>query len=411
MELLEILRAHERLRGVARHTPLLESRTWSADAGAPVYLKAENLQRTGSFKIRGATNFVAQLSANERERGVIAASAGNHAQGVAVAAAAAGIPALVVMPASAAFAKVEATRGYGAEVVQAGADFQGAVEAMERIAAERDLTMVPAFDDERIIAGQGTLGLEICAALPDVELVLVPVGGGGLAAGVASAIKAVRPSTSVIGVQASASPNAAHALRGEAAEETRHTIADGIAVPKPGTLTMPLLRRLLDDIVCVDDEAITAAMVRLLEFSKLVVEGAGAVGAAALLSGAVQTRGRKTVVVLSGGNVDVNLLARIVEHGLGESGRYATIIVALPDRPGQLAQVVEVLAAAGANVLEVQHRRTGSRLSFGMAEVELLVETRNAAHTERVFAALRAAGYREEAAPARRGYRFVAADE
>src|SRR5579884_1376170 len=344
MELLEILRAHERLRGVARHTPLLESRTWSADAGAPVYLKAENLQRTGSFKIRGATNFIAQLSGNERARGVIAASAGNHAQGVAVAAAAAGIPVLVVMPESAAFAKVEATRGYGADVVQAGADFQGAVEAMERLAAERGLTIVPAFDDERIIAGQGTLGLEICADLPDVELVLVPVGGGGLAAGVASAIKAVRPATSVVGVQASASPNAAHALRGEAAEETRHTIADGIAVPKPGTLTMPLLRRLLDDIVCVDDEAITAAMVRLLEFSKLVVEGAGAVGAAALLCGAVQARGRKTVLVLSGGNVDVNLHARIVEHGLSESGRYATILASLPDRPGRLARVVAVLA-------------------------------------------------------------------
>jgi threonine dehydratase len=409
ISLLDITAAASRLAGVVRRTPLLESRTWGRVAGAPLFLKAENLQRTGSFKIRGASNLIALLPEEERRRGVIAASAGNHAQGVAVAATSAGVPSVVVMPEAAAFAKVEATRGYGAEVVLAGRDYQEAYEAMERLARERGLTAVPAFDDERIIAGQGTVGLEILADLPDVELVVVPVGGGGLAAGIASAVKSLRPGVAIVGVQASAAAAAAVAFRGEAppARGPKPTIADGIAVRRPGGLTLPILRRLLDDIVCVDEEAISEAMVGLMEFSKLVVEGAGAVGIAALLRGLIPVRGRKTAAVLSGGNLDFNLLARIVEHGLSVSGRYLTVRVAIDDRPGQLAEAVGLLAATGANVLDVQHRRTGSHLTFGEVEVEFLVETRNAAQAEEVFSSLRAAGFVEDRSQELRGRRFV----
>ncbi|HLZ71138.1 MAG TPA: threonine ammonia-lyase [Dehalococcoidia bacterium] len=405
----EIQAAQLRLTGVVRTTPLLESRWWSAVAGAPIWLKAENLQRTGSFKIRGASNMIGQLSPEQRARGVIAASAGNHAQGVAVAAQAAGIPALVVMPETAPFAKVEATRGYGAEIVQAGASYQEAAAAMELIAAERGLTVVPAFDDERIIAGQGTLGLEVVEQLPDLDLVIVPVGGGGLASGVAIAVKSLRPRARVIGVQAAAAPAAARSLRRGAVESVSATltVADGIAVARPGAITFPLLQRYLDEIVVVGEEAISEAIVGLMEYSKLVVEGAGAVGIAALLRGKIRCAGQTTVVVLSGGNLDFNLLARIIEHGLGQSGRYLNLRVAMDDRPGRLANALAVLAGAGANVLDVQHRRTGSELTFGQVEVELLLETRNPAHAEAVCAALRDAGYREDPGEPRRGRRFV----
>ena len=406
VDLERIREAAARLKGVARRTPLLESLTWSALAGGPVFLKAENLQRTGSFKIRGASNLISLLEPVQKARGVIAASAGNHAQGVAVAASAAGIRSLVVMPETASFAKVAATRGYGAEVVQEGADFPAAMAAMQRLGKARGMVVVPTLDDERIIAGQGTLGLEIIEQLPDVELVLVPVGGGGLAAGVATAIKALAPSVAVVGVQAAASDSAARLFHDSPPVRPRPTIADGIAVGKPGEITVPILRRLLDDVVVVDEETITAAMVRLLEYSKLVVEGAGAVGAAALLSGAVAANGRKTVVILSGGNVDVNLMARVVEHGLGESGRYASVTVTVPDRPGRLASVVQVLGAAGANILDVQHRRAGPRIEFGTVEIEFLVETRNSSHAQALFEALREAGFREDGSPTTRGRRF-----
>jgi len=271
------------------------------------------------------------------------------------------------------------------------------------------LTIIPAFDDERVIAGQGTLGVEICEQLPSVELVVVPVGGGGLAAGIATAVKHLRPRVAVVGVQTAAVPGTAEAFHGRAGrqEPAQTTIADGIAVGEPGKLTLPLCKRLLDDLVVVAEEAISEAIVGLMEYSKLVVEGAGAVGIAALQTGAVQAAGRTTVVVLSGGNLDFNLLSRIVEHGLATSGRYLTVRVAVDDRPGRLAHAVAVLADAGANVLDVQHRRTGSQLTFGQVEVEFLVETRNRAHGEAVLAAFRAAGYREDAGDVRRGTRFV----
>lgn len=401
--LAEIRAAAVRLRGVAQQTPLLRSRYWSELTGGDVYLKAECLQRTGSFKVRGAANMIAQLSPAERGRGVIAVSAGNHAQGVAVAARAAAIPAVVVMPEGAALAKVEATKGYGARVVQAGRTFAAAHEAMLLLAAERGLTVVPPFDDRRIIAGQGTLGLEIAAEAPDVDLVVCPVGGGGLIAGVSVAIKALAPRARIVGVQAAAVPAAAEshrrrtsitALRGE-------TIADGIAVATPGVLTLPYLLANVDEILAVDEEMITRAMVLLLERAKLVVEGAGAVGVAALAAGLIRPRGGKVVVILSGGNVDLNLLGRIVEHGLSQAGRYLVIRVAIPDRPGQLARLLALVGEAGANVLDVDHRRSGSQLSFGSVEVELLLETRNAAHAGDVGEALERAGYQPVAQLAR----------
>ena len=404
LDLAAIEAARERIRGVARHTPLLPSRYWSEVASTEVHLKAECLQRTGSFKIRGATNMIALLTAEERERGVIAASAGNHAQGVAVAARAAGVAATVVMPRAAVLAKVEATRGYGAEVILAGDSFAEAVAAMEELAAERGLTIVPAFDDERIIAGQGTLGLELLDDLPDLDVVLVPVGGGGLAAGVALAIKAQRPTVRVIGVQAAAAPAAAHSFYSNAVTTvaTARTIADGIAIARPGSVTVPLLRRWLDDVVTVGEEAVSQAMVDLLERAKLVVEGAGAVGAAALLSGAVQVAGQQVAVVLSGGNVDMNLIGRTVEHGLFHAGRYLVVRVVIDDQPGRLAALLGVVAGAGANVLDVEHHRAGSRVPVGFVEVELLLETRGAEHGEQIAAALETAGYREDALLERR---------
>jgi threonine dehydratase len=393
--LADIRAAAVRLRGVALRTPMLHSRYWSELTGADVNLKAECLQRTGSFKVRGATNMIALLTPEERARGVIAVSAGNHAQGVAIASRAAGIACTVVMPETAPLAKVQATRGYGATVIQQGRTFAEAAATMQRIAAERGLTVVPPFDDARIIAGQGTLGLEIAQEVPDVDLVLVPVGGGGLIAGVAVAVKALAPRARIIGVQSANVSGAADSFRARAAVTAyRHdTVADGIAVPVPGAVTLPHMLALVDDIVTVDEESITQAIVTLLERSKLVVEGAGAVGVAALSSGAVRPRGGRVVAVLSGGNLDLNLLGRIVEHGLAHAGRYLALRVLIPDRPGQLARVLTVIGDAGANVLDVEHRRTAPQLSFGRVEVELLLETRNQEHAEAVGRALESAGY------------------
>lgn len=402
--LADIRAAAIRLRGVAMRTPMLHSRYWSELTGADINLKAECLQRTGSFKVRGATNMIALLTPEERARGVIAVSAGNHAQGVAIASREAGITCTVVMPETAPLAKVEATRGYGARVIQSGRTFADAAVTMRRLAAERCLTVVPPFDDPRIIAGQGTLGLEIAQEVPDVDLVLVPVGGGGLISGIAVAVKALAPRARVVGVQSAAVPGTAESFRARTATSVFHhdTIADGIAVAAPGAVTLPHLIRLVDDIVTVDEESITQAIVSLLERSKLVVEGAGAVGIAALATGAVQPKGGRVVVVLSGGNLDLNLLGRIVEHGLAHAGRYLALRVLIVDRPGQLARVLTVIGEEGANVLDVEHRRTAPQLNFGRVEVELLLETRNQEHADQVANALEAAGYHTDPAFERR---------
>lgn len=397
VDLDSIRQAQQRIGRYIRRTPLLPSTVLNRTTGAEVFLKAEALQRTGSFKVRGATNRLAVLSPQERQRGVIAASAGNHGQGVALAASIIGTACTIVMPEGAALPKVEATRGYGATVTLHGDNYDEAYQYALRLSRELDLLLIPAFDDPLVVAGQGTIGLEVAEDLPDVALVVVPVGGGGLAAGVAVAVKTLLPKARVIGVQAQAAPGTT--ISWQKGTIIRHkpapTIADGIAVAGPGEITLPLLHHYLDDMVCVDEESIARAMVLLLERSKVVVEGAGAVGVAALLSQAIVTPQGKVVVVLSGANVDINLLDRIIEHGLTHAGRYLTLIVGLDDRPGQLAALLSIIADSGANVLNVQHRRWGIGLPVGRVEVELQLEVRSAQHTQEVRAALAAADFVE----------------
>lgn len=392
----DVLAARPVVARLARQTPLVESRRLSEETGARVALKVEVLQRAGSFKVRGAANFLASLSDVERERGVVAASAGNHAQGLALAAAAAGIPSRVVMPVGTALPKEKATREYGAEVRLEGADLSAAAAVAQALAETEGWTYVPPFDDSRIVAGQGTLGLELLEQAPDVEAVLVPVGGGGLAAGVGIALKQQRPEIRVVGVQAAAVPAAArsHGLAEPVAVPSRWTLADGCAVPRVGRVTLPLLNAYVDEIVTVSEEAIGSAIVWLLERSNLVVEGAGALGVAALLSGAVDLEGRRTVVVLSGGNIDINTIAKTVEHGLARAGRYVRLIATVPDRPGQLAAVLRTVGEQGANVLQVEHHRRDPELPVGAVEVAMLLEVRDESHSGAIAAALAEAGYR-----------------
>lgn len=392
--------AREPVSRLARVTPLLASRRLSEQSGAPVWLKAEVLQRTGSFKVRGAATFIASLDQEMRERGVIAASAGNHAQGVAVAAAAFDVPCRVVMPIGSALPKERATREYGAEVLLHGADLGESVTEAQRLAVEHGWTFVPPYDDARIIAGQGTLGLEIAEQAADVGVVVIPIGGGGLAAGSALALKHHNPSIRVVGVQASAMASAARSYGGATPQSvpTVHTLADGCAVPRVGELTLPLLNEYVDEIVAVSEEWISAAMVWLLERSKLVVEGAGALGVAALLAGQIDLQGRETVVVLSGGNIDINSIARAVEHGLARTGRYLNVVAMVPDRPGQLARLLRVAADVDVNVLDVWHRRSAPSLPTGAVEIELLLETRDSDHATALADALAALGLQRDEA-------------
>ena len=379
--LAEIEAARERLSGRARVTPVYGSETLSRIVGRRVWLKAENLQRTGSFKIRGAMNKISQLGDAERAAGVIAASAGNHGQAVAYAARALGIPATVFMPQDAPMAKVDATRNYGAQTVLAGAGFDEAlVEALAR-AEETSATFVHAFEDETVIAGQGTIGLELADELPDVGTFLLPVGGGGLAAGIAIALRALRPGVRIVGVQAG--------------KTSRGTIADGIAVKHPGTLTMAILDDLLDDLVHVEDEEICEALTLLLERAKLVVEGAGAASVAALLTGKAGGDG-EVCALLSGGNIDPTLLISVMRHGLTLAGRYLVVRTRIPDSPGALVELLELVAAERGNVVSVEHHREGMAVHVGETEVELTVVTRNEDHCSGLCAALESRGYHLE---------------
>ncbi|HEY8173278.1 MAG TPA: threonine ammonia-lyase, partial [Dehalococcoidia bacterium] len=362
---------------------------------AEVRLKTENLQHTGSFKTRGASARLAALTPDERVRGVIAASAGNHAQGVAVVARALGVRATIVMPRTTPLAKVEATRGYGADVVLEGDSYDAARAKATQIAQERKLVTIPAYDDPLVVAGQGTVGIEIAEEFPDVDIVLVPVGGGGLAAGIGVAVRALAQHARVIGVQVEAAQGVRRSIDAGTIVNVpaAPTIAEGIAVDGPGEVTFPLLQRYLDDVVVVGEDDIAQAMVLLLERSKLVVEGAGAVGVAALLAGKVQASGKRVAVVLSGGNVDINMIARVVEHGLMRAGRYFSLTVGLDDKPGQLAKLSSLLASTGANVLSVAHHRFGIAMPVGRVQVVLLLEVRNRDHAREVEAELRAQGF------------------
>ncbi len=392
--LSDIQQAQELLSGIIHKTPLDKSRTFSEMTGAEVYLKLENLQKTGSFKIRGAYHKIRSLTDEERSRGVIAASAGNHAQGVAYGARAAGIKATIVMPEQAPLAKVMATRSYGAEVVLAGSvydeSFQKALE-LQRISGQ---VFVHAFNDDAVIAGQGTIGLEIVNDMPDLSAVIVPIGGGGLIAGIATAIKATAPHIKVIGVQAKGAPamylsKAAHELK---ATPAAVTIADGIAVKAPGDLTFSIIDKYVDDIVVVDDESIAASILMLLERAKLMVEGAGAVSLAALLQGLIPVKG-KVAAVISGGNIDVNFISRIIERGLVKAGRRVKLSTYILDRPGELQRLLAIIAELQANVINIYHDRLERNVPLGQSVVELRLETRDALHTDAIIGSLRKKGY------------------
>lgn len=384
----DIRAARERQRGSVITTPLLHSASFSRLAGRDVWLKAENLQRTGSFKIRGASNVIAQLPPGT---GVVAGSAGNHAQGVALAAQMAGIPATVFMPRSAAIPKVEATRGYGAEVRLGGEDIQAAVEEARRFADETGDRFIHPFDDRDIIAGQGTLGLEVIEQLPEAATIVVPVGGGGLISGTGVAVKALRPDTTIIGVEIEAvAPYLTSRRQGSPVAVAYHpTVADGIAVPTPSALAFAHIEEVVDELVTVDDRAASRAVMLLLERAKLVVEAAGAVGAAALLEAALPATADPCVIVLSGGNIDPLLVGKVLRYGLEAAGRYAWYRVLIPDVPGQLATVLDLIAELGANVLTINHRREGAGLPFGTTELGIAVETVSAEQAEELRASLR----------------------
>jgi len=400
----EFSAAAESLAEVISHTPTELSRALSDALGSPVLLKMENLQRTGSFKVRGASYRLAQLTPEERSRGVVAASAGNHAQGVALAAQALGIPATIFMPLGGPVPKLLATRGYGAEVVLEGETVATSLRLAAEFSERTGAVLIPPFDHRDVVIGQGTLGLEILEDVPDVDTVIMGIGGGGLIAGVAAAIKqaaAARGRTvRVIGVQsenAAAMPPSLEA--GEPVEITTHpTIADGILVARPGDIPFDIVREYVDEVVTVSEDDIARAILVLLEHAKVVVEPAGAVGVAAILAGKVSGTG-KTVPILSGGNIDPMLLQRVVSHGLAASGRYATVRIPLPDRPGQLAKVSESLAQVGANVMEVLHTRHGHGLQISDMILQLSIETRGPEHTQLAIDTLRAVGYEPEIVP------------
>jgi threonine dehydratase len=384
--------------GIVRETPVLSSKTLSDRAGATVALKAENLQRTGSFKLRGALSKLAALG-DACSGGVVTGSAGNHAQAVAYAARSRGVPCYVFMPEPAPIAKVEAARGLGAHIEMVGSTVDDALLAAREMAARDDrIAFVHPFEDRQVIAGQGTLGLELLEQVPDLARVIVPVGGGGLVSGVAIAVKSARPATEVIGVQvASCAPVVGSLAAGKPVPvSSALTIADGIAVKRPGDLTLTLIDRWVDEMVTVEEDEVAEAMVFLMERAKLVVEGAGAVGVAALLAGRLRASSEgTTVVVLSGGNVDAGLLAEVARRHESQSGRRLVLLASLPDRPGSLARLLALVGELRANLLDVGHIREGFDLHVRETAVQLVLETRGPAHARRVTDAVREAGYSE----------------
>jgi threonine dehydratase len=392
----DITAARSAVESIARRTPILSTRTISERAGGVVALKAENLQRTGSFKIRGVSAKLAALGADGCRRGVVAASAGNHAQSLAAGARARGIPCEVYVPDDAPLSKVEAARGQGATVYIGGSSVDDCLAHAHERARTGGLAFVHPFDDPDVVAGQGSLGLELLEDVPDLAKVIVPVGGGGLCAGVAIAVKAVRPHVEVVGVQAAAcSPYPESLRRGEPVPASSAlTIADGIAVKRPGDLTLGLMSRYVDEIVVVEEDATAEAMVVLMERCKLVVEGAGAVGVAALLGGQTHASDSgTTIAVLSGGNVDPGLLAAVARRHESQAGRRLVLLTRVPDRPGNLAQLLAKVGDMGANLVDVSHVREGLELHVRETAIELVLETRGHEHAEKVVGALNTAGY------------------
>ncbi|WP_424001974.1 threonine ammonia-lyase [Haloarcula salina] len=392
----DVLAAQDRVSETARHTPLDYSHTFSAMTGADLHLKHELFQRTGSFKVRGATNRIATLSPAEREAGVVTASAGNHAQGVALAATRIGVDSKIVMPEQAPVSKVKATRSYGGEVVLHGRDYDAAAERAHEIEREEGRTYVHAFDDERVMAGQGTIGLEIYEDLPSVETVVVPIGGGGLISGIATALKGKDEDIRVVGVQAEGASSVAESLqKGHRIErDSVETIADGIATRTVGEQTFEVIRERVDEVVTVSDSEIAVALTALLERSKTLAEGAGAVPLAAVMEEKFDYAEDETIVpALCGGNIDLNMLTNVIMRGLVETGRYLKIRTVLKDHPGALEELVTVLSREEVNIYAIEHERTNRDVAMNSAEVELDLETRGPDHVDHLLSALRDAGY------------------
>jgi threonine dehydratase len=399
ISLADIEAARDRIEGVAKHTPLDYSHTFSDMTGAAVHLKLENNQRTGSFKIRGALNRITTLSEAEKEAGVVTASAGNHAQGVALAATRAGVDSKVVMPEHAPISKVKATRRYGAETVLHGADYDEAQAKAHEIEELENRTYVHAFDDDYVMAGQGTIGLEIAEDCPDVETVVVPIGGGGLISGVSTAVKERLGDVRVVGVQAEGASSVARSLEKGSVQEldSVNTIADGIATRRVGDRPFEVIQQYVDEVVTVSDEEIAVTLTYLLERSKTLVEGAGAVPLAALLFEKFDfAEGEVVVPALCGGNIDMNQLTTVVMRGLVETGRYLKVRTVLRDRPGALHDLLAIIAEAQANIYAIRHDRTSREIGMNETDVELDLETRGHDHVEDLLDALRETGYQVE---------------
>jgi len=399
VKLSDIQDARKVLRDIINPTPIISDEKLSAEVGSRVYLKAECLQRAGSFKIRGAYNTISRLSEDEKKRGVVTGSAGNHAQAVALAAKLLGIKATIVLPEFAPLTKVVATRGYGAEAILYGSTFDEAVAHSRELEREHSYTYVHAFDDERVIAGQGTIGLEIAEGLPETTVVVVPIGGGGLISGIAIAAKNLIPNVRVIGVQAANVAPVNLSLKAGEPVEAKHqpTIADGIAVKRPGALTLPIIREFVDEVVEVSEEEIARGIYHCAQNAHLVVEGAGAAGAAALLARKVELGPNDTAcVVLCGGNIDGNLLTRVIEQVLVRQGRYVVFKLLVVDRPGALAAMLDQVALSGANVVEVNHQRAIWLAPLGYTGIEMILEVRDERHGRDVHKHLEDAGYHVE---------------
>ncbi|MCH5204106.1 MAG: threonine ammonia-lyase [Oscillospiraceae bacterium] len=389
-----IYKASHILKEVIRHTDLIKAPKINPDAD--VYLKPENLQVTGSFKVRGAYYKISQLTDEEREKGVIACSAGNHAQGVALAATKAGIKSLICLPDGAPISKVEATKGYGAEVCLVPGVYDDAYNKALSLRDEKGYTFIHPFDDENVIAGQGTIGLEILDDLPDVDAVVVPIGGGGLVSGVAFAIKQLNPKIKVYGVQAAGAPSMFNSINDDKIErlDSVATLADGIAVKEPGKNTFELCKQYVDEIVTVNEDEISGAILELIEQQKLIAEGAGAVSVAAVMFNKIPVKGKKVVCVVSGGNIDVTILNRVIRRGLVKSGRSGMLNIELVDKPGQLLGVSEIIAKHGGNVTTVRHERADENPDINGCFLRIQLETRNSEHYEEIRGALISAGYK-----------------
>ena len=393
MTIDKIFHAAMVLKNIIRPTNLVRSYGIAPDC--ELYLKPENLQNTGSFKLRGAGYMISQLSDEEKSKGVIACSAGNHAQGVALAASKCGIKSLICLPDSAPISKVEATKGYGADVCLVEGVYDDAYAKALELRDQMGYTFVHPFDDENVIAGQGTIGLEIINDLDDIDAVIVPIGGGGLISGVAFAIKSIRPSIKVYGVQAAGAPSMFNSVRDGEIQTlpSVSTIADGIAVKKPGNITFDMVSKYVDDIATVTEDEIAAAILALIEKQKMIAEGAGAVSVAAAMFGKFPIQGKKVVCVISGGNIDVTSLSRVIERGLMKSGRHSDLLIELVDKPGQLKDVSRIIADCGGNVIGVHHERNSSTASINGCYLRITMETRNYEHVQEIIQALTAEGF------------------